>query len=159
VHFPGVDVAIFPPADYEQAGATLIGATQPLPDGETGEICVRGSNVSPGYVGGARGLPRRGEWLYTGDEGVRDAEGRVTFLGLLKPMFTRNGFNVYPREIEQVVRAMPGVTSAMVTAIPDPAKENDILLRVSGDVTAAEVKAWCESRLSAYKQPSVIEMR
>ena len=82
----------------------------------------------------------------------------MTFLGLLKPMFTRNGFNVYPSEVEQVVRAMPGVTAAVVTPIPDPAKENDILLRVSGDVTVVEVKAWCESRLSAYKQPSVIEI-
>jgi len=109
-------------------------------------------------LGGAHGLPRRGEWLCTGDEGVRDSEGRVTFLGLLKPMFTRNGFNVYPREIEQVVGAMPGVTSAIVTPIADPAKENDILLRVSGEVTEADVKRWCEQRLSAYKQPSVISI-
>jgi long-chain acyl-CoA synthetase len=157
VHFPGVDVEIFPPADYEHSVAP-IAAAEPLPDGETGEICVRGSNVSPGYLHGAHGLPRRGEWLYTGDEGVRDEEGRVTFLGLLKPMFTRNGFNVYPREIERVVGTMPGVTRAVVTAIPDPAKENDILLRVSGDVSEADVKRWCEQRLSAYKQPSVIEV-
>jgi long-chain acyl-CoA synthetase len=106
----------------------------------------------------AHGLPRRGEWLYTGDEGVRDDEGRVTFLGLLKPMFTRNGFNVYPREIERVVGAMPGVTKVVCTAIPDPAKENDILLRVNGDVSEADVKRWCEQRLSVYKQPSVVEV-
>jgi long-chain acyl-CoA synthetase len=157
VHFPGVDVAIFPPADYDHSVAPIV-AAEPLPDGETGEICVRGTNVSPGYLHGAHGLPRRGDWLYTGDEGVRDEEGRITFLGLLKPMFTRNGFNVYPREIERVVAAMPGVTRAVVTAIPDPAKENDILLRVSGDVLEADVKRWCEQRLSAYKQPSVVEL-
>ncbi len=155
VHFPGVDVEIFPPADYEHGVAPVV-AEEPLPDGETGEICVRSSSVSPGYLHGAPGLPRRGEWLCTGDEGVRDAQGRVTFLGLLKPMFTRNGFNVYPREIERVVGEMPGVTRVVCTPIPDPAKENDILLRVSGDVSEANVKKWCEGQLSAYKQPTVV---
>ncbi|MEO8335233.1 MAG: AMP-binding protein [bacterium] len=156
VQFPGVEVAIFPPADYEHDIA--MPSADPLPDGESGEICVRGDNVSPGYVGGARGLPRRGEWLHTGDEGLRDADGRVTFLGLLKPMFTRNGFNVYPREIERVVGAMPGVTHVVCSPIPDPAKENDILLRVTGDVSETDVKKWCEQRLSLYKQPTVVEL-
>ena len=53
---------------------------------------------------------------------------------------------------------MPGVTHAEVRPIPDPFKENDILLRVAGSVTEADVKAWCEQRLSAYKQPSEIEI-
>jgi long-chain acyl-CoA synthetase len=156
VSIPGVDVGIFPPADYTQDDVRL-DATAPLADGEQGEICVRGANVSPGYIGGARGLPRRGEWLCTGDLGVRGPDGSVRFLGLLKPMFTRNAFNVYPREIERAVCEMPGVTSAEVLPIPDPFKENGILLRVAGSVTEGDVKAWCEQRLSAYKQPSEIE--
>jgi acyl-CoA synthetase (AMP-forming)/AMP-acid ligase II len=131
----------------------------PLDDGVPGEICVRGENVSAGYVGGSTdGLPRRGDWLCTGDEGVRNADGTVSFLGLLKPMFTRNGFNIYPREIERVVRELAGVRDAEVSAIPDPAKENEIRLRVLGDVSADAVKQWCESRLGAYKQPSVVEI-
>jgi acyl-CoA synthetase (AMP-forming)/AMP-acid ligase II len=73
-------------------------------------------------------------------------------------MFTRTGFNVYPREIERVVGAMPGVESVLADAIPDPVKENDIRLRIRGSVTEVAVKAWCEERLSAYKQPSVIEI-
>ena len=157
--FPGVDVAIMPPAGYS-AGATIAdaGRAAPLADGSPGEICVRGENVSRGYVGGALGLPRRGEWLCTGDEGVRNADGSVTFVGLLKPMFTRNGFNVYPREIERVVGALPGVTRVEVSAIPEPARENDIGVRVRGSVTEAQVREWCESRLSAYKQPTVVEI-
>ena len=153
-----VDVGIFPPARY---GSEAVGAEReasPLEDGTPGEICVRGANVFRGYLGDHRGLPRRGEWLCTGDEGVRDADGSVRFLGLLKPMFTRSGFNVYPRELERVVGAMPGVTHAEVRGLPDPFKENDILLRVRGSVRDAEVKLWCEQRLSAYKQPSVIEI-
>jgi long-chain acyl-CoA synthetase len=73
-------------------------------------------------------------------------------------MFTRNGFNVYPREIERVVGEMPGVRRAEVYAIPEPVREHDIGLRVGGAVTAPDVKLWCEARLSAYKQPSVVDV-
>jgi long-chain acyl-CoA synthetase len=160
VPFPRVDVAIMPPADYFSRGNEVTHtAVELLGDGVPGEICVRGENVSPGYLHGSDpGLPRHGDWLCTGDEGVRNADGTFTFLGLLKPMFTRNGFNVYPREIERVVCELPGVRRAEVSAIPEPSKENDILLRVTGTVTEDEVRAWCERRLSAYKQPSVVEI-
>ena len=154
---PGMDVGIFPPASYGTPALPPDGAPA-LPDGVTGEICVRGASVFRGYVGGRDGLPRRGEWLCTGDEGVRASDGTVTFLGLLKPMFTRNGFNIYPRELERVIGAMPGVEGVAVSAIPEPSKENDIRVQITGGVTEAEVRVWCEERLSAYKQPSVIEM-
>ena len=159
VPFPGVDVAIMPPADHTREDAPAdAGVVAPLADGTRGEICVRGENVSPGYLGGAIGLPRRGEWLCTGDEGVRNADGTVSFVGVLKPMFTRNGFNVYPREIERVVGAMPGVARVEASPIPEPSRENDILLRVWGSVTDPQVREWCESRISAYKQPTTIEI-
>jgi len=73
-------------------------------------------------------------------------------------MFTRNGFNIYPREIERVVRDLPGVRSARVRATPNPMREHDIALDVEGAVTAADVKALCEARLSGYKQPSEINV-
>jgi long-chain acyl-CoA synthetase len=156
VPFPGVDVAIMPPADYP-ATQRDIGNATPLGTGERGEICVRGENVSPGYLHDAVGLPRRGTWLCTGDEGVRNSDGTFRFTGLLKPMFTRNGFNIYPAEIERAVLELPGVTAATARPIPDPSRENDIALHITGSVTEDEVRAWCESRLSAYKQPTVVE--
>jgi long-chain acyl-CoA synthetase len=160
VPFPRVEVEIMPPASYTECDAVdTPSQVAPLDVGMPGEICVRGENVFSGYVGGSRdGLPKRGDWLCTGDAGVRDAGGTIRFLGLLKPMFTRNGFNIYPREIESAVCELPGVRSAEVTPIPDPAKENDIRLRVVGAVTEDEVRSWCGMRLSAYKQPSVIEI-
>ncbi len=144
---PGVDVVVMDPT-----------GTDPLPDGEVGEICVRGGNVSRGYVGGAAGLRLRGEWLSTGDAGMRDATGHFRFRGLIKPMFTRNGFNIYPREIERVVGEMTGVVRASVTAVPNATKENDIVLHVAGDVSVEEVKRWCAERLALYKQPAVIDV-
>ena len=149
VPFPGVAVEIHAPDD---------GAASPLADGVKGEIRVRGENVFAGYVGGRRGgldmVVNR--WLRTGDYGVRHADGTFSFEGLLKPMFTRNGFNIYPRELERVIAEMPGVRSVRVSAAPDPVRENDIVVDVTGDVTADGVKAWCRDRLAAYKQPSVV---
>jgi long-chain acyl-CoA synthetase len=71
-------------------------------------------------------------------------------------MFTRNGFNIYPLEIEQAIRELPGVTTASVTAHPNPQHENDIVLSVTGSVGETEIREWCEQRLSAYKHPTTI---
>jgi long-chain acyl-CoA synthetase len=156
VPFPGVDVAILPPASFP-APAPGLASEPPRPDGEIGEICVRGENVFRGYLHGASGLPRRGDWLCTGDLGVRNADATFTFSGVVKPMFTRSGFNIYPREIERAVLELPGVTQAVVTAIPDAAKEHDIHLRFAGAPSSEDVRRWCAERLSAYKQPGVVE--
>ena len=151
VTWPGVDVDIREP-----------GSDRHCPDGEVGEICVRGETVFAGYVRSAggdhssEGLAVRGGWLRTGDLGVRRDDGTVAFAGLCKSMFTRNGFNIYPRELERAVAELPGVERAAVRALPDPAHDNGIELTVWGAVTEDAVRAWCEERLSAYKQPTTL---
>jgi long-chain acyl-CoA synthetase len=148
VPFPGVRVSIRHP----ESGAAL-------PAGTEGEICVAGPTVFHGYVrGGELGLAVRDGWLYTGDIGVEGPDGTVTFRGVRKPMFTRNGFNIYPRELEQAIGGMPGVVRVEVSGIPEPAREHDIGVRVSGAVSEDAVRAWCRERLAAYKQPSRIEI-
>jgi long-chain acyl-CoA synthetase len=148
IPFPGVEVRIA----EERTGAAVA-------DGAVGEICVRGDNVSPGYVSdGNVGLARRDGWLRTGDRGVRHAGGAVSFAGVLKQMFTRGGFNIFPAEVERAVGELPGVRAVRVRAIPDAIRENEIALAIEGDVTEAEVRAWCAARLSAYKQPGRIEI-
>jgi long-chain acyl-CoA synthetase len=128
-----------------------------MPVGASGEICVSGPFVGPGYVSGnERGLQRVDGWLHTGDRGRMDADGYVTFEGLIKPMFTRNGFNIYPAELMRVIGAMPGVTEVEVSGVPEPSKEHDIDITVHGAVDEAAVKAWCEDRLASYKQPTTI---
>jgi long-chain acyl-CoA synthetase len=147
VPFPGVDVEIHHATSREL-----------LREREEGEIWVRGANVSPGYVNGAAGLDCHGDWLRTGDLGVRNADGTFSFTGLLKPMFTRNGFNIYPAELATAILELPSVRDVRVRPIPDPTRENDIAIDVWGDVTPDEVKRWCEVRLSVYKQPSEISV-
>jgi long-chain acyl-CoA synthetase len=158
VPFPGVRVAI-----------RAEGADGDPADGQPGEICVAGPNVFSGYVNAAgrqaapadpwaAGLRRDGSWLRTGDRGTRNPDGTVSFLGLIKPMFTRNGFNIYPREIERVVGQLPGVRAVGVRAIPDPVRENAIAVDVHGSVTVTDVKHWCDERLAVYKRPSSISV-
>jgi long-chain acyl-CoA synthetase len=156
VPFPGVRVAIR--AEHGDGD---------VDDEQSGEICVAGPNVFAGYVNvparqaappdpWGSGLRRDGPWLRTGDRGARNPDGTVSFLGLIKPMFTRNGFNIYPREIERVVGELPGARSVRVTPIPHPIRDNDIAVDVEGSVTAADVRRWCDERLSVYKRPSSI---
>lgn len=166
VPFPGVRVTIRDAVTNAE-----------LPAGAEGEICIAGSTVFRGYIGevGApgslrpvpaqvratsRGLRTVDGWLHTGDRGVQRTDGYFEFRGLSKPMFTRNGFNVYPAELERVVGAMPGVASVRATGVPDPVKEHEIALDIRGSeaVTDAAVKAWCEPRLAQYKQPGQIRI-
>ena len=154
VPFPGVDVTVREP------GAGRDGLTPELPSGTSGEICVRGDNVFTGYVEpSSHGLAVHDGWLYTGDGGTVNADGAIAFDGVLKPMFTRNGFNIYPAEIERAVMELGGVTGVAVRAIPEPAREHDIGLDVAGTVTADQVRVWCKRRLSGYKQPAEISIR
>jgi len=167
--FPGVQVSI----RDAQSNAEL-------PLGTEGEICVAGATVFRGYIGfgevggpgsmrpvsaaaraASAGLRTVDGWLHTGDRGRLRPDGRIEFTGLIKPMFTRNGFNIYPAEIERVVSAMPGVRQARAYAIPDPARENDIGLEITAaeGVSEADVKHWCEARLAQYKQPSHVTLR
>jgi long-chain acyl-CoA synthetase len=144
--YPGCDVSIRDPR-----------TSAPLPAGTSGEICVAGDTVGPGYVrGGDAGLRRVAGWLHTGDRGRMDADGVVRFEGLVKPMFTRNGFNIYPTELERTIALLDGVRTVAVTGVPDALKEHEIAVAVTGDTTEAAVRAWCEALLSAYKQPGTI---
>ena len=144
--YPGVEVSIRNPGSSAALGA-----------GSSGEICIRGPSVGPGYLlGDDRGLRRDDGWLHSGDQGHIDADGYVTFEGLIKPMFTRSGFNIYPAEVSRAVGAMPGVTRVEVTAVAEPAREHGIELTVHGAVDEATVRTWCEAHLASYKQPSRI---
>ena len=159
VPFPGVEVELRAPIIYDDAGNPRVVERSGSSRADALEICVRGDNVFRGYVsGGAHGLPIRDGWLHTGDLGIRAAGGQIAFAGVTKPMFTRNGFNIYPREIERVVREMPGVQAAIVHAGVDGEREDEIELEVTGHVTEAAVRSWCAERLAVYKQPTAIRV-
>jgi long-chain acyl-CoA synthetase len=122
------------------------------------EILVRGDNVFRGYVsGGENGLQVREGWLYTGDLGTRGASDTIAFSTVLKPMFTRNGFNIYPAELELAIGELSGVDEVFVRAGAPADREREIVVAFRGTATPDEVRAWCAQRLSGYKQPTVID--
>jgi long-chain acyl-CoA synthetase len=147
--FPGVEVTIRDPR-----GAVLAPGAQ-------GEICAEGANVFGGYVGDDGRDPACfwDDAFRTGDLGVAEPDGAVRFRGLLKRMFTRGGFNVYPAEVERALEADPRIAQASVSWHADPVKDNEIVLTVvpaDDGLDEAAVKAICRERLAAYKQPGVV---
>jgi len=132
-----------------------------LPPGEVGEICVEGANVFAGYAGddGRDAALFWDEAFRTGDLGVAEPDGAVRFRGVRKKMFTRAGYNVYPREVERALCADSRIAEVCVTSAPDPVKENEIVLTVvpaGPGLDEPAVKQICRERLAAYKQPGVI---
>jgi long-chain acyl-CoA synthetase len=130
-----------------------------LPPGETGEICVRGGNVMPGYWNqpGETAKVFRGGWLLTGDVGCRDAEGYYYITDRKKDMLLVNGNNVYPREIEEVIYQYPGVKEAAVVGMPDPRRgEQPVAFVVANDGATLDERAllqFLRERLADYKAP------
>jgi long-chain acyl-CoA synthetase len=129
---------------------------------------VRGPQVMAGYwqrpEDTARAMtPCR--HLRTGDIAVADERGELRLLGRRKDLIFVSGFNVYPGEIESVVEQMPGVRACAAVGVPDVlAGEVVKLVLVKADPAStspseADVRAWCELRLSGHKRPRVVEFR
>ena len=134
---------------------------QPVADGERGEICIRGHNIMKGYLGrpDATREALRGGWFHSGDVGIRDANGSYRIVDRVKDMIIRGGFNVYPREIEEVLYAHPAIVEAAVIGIPHESHGEEVkAVIVSRDpkLGAEDVIAYCKERLAAYKYPRVV---
>jgi long-chain acyl-CoA synthetase len=137
---------------------------QPLPDGQDGEIVVRGHNVMKGYYKRPEATAQaiRDGWFHTGDIGRRDARGNFFVVDRLKDMVIRGGFNVYPREIEEVLMTHPAVALVAVIGIPHPVHGEEIkavIVPRPGQVAApGEIIDWCRERMAAYKYPRLVEI-
>ncbi len=133
-----------------------------LPAGEVGEVCVQGPNVMLGYYRNAEETARtiRGGWLHTGDMGRLDGDGFLYIVERKKDLIIRGGFNIYPREVEEVLYAFPHTAEAAVVGAPDPLMGEDVLafvvLKDGARATAEEVMAFCETRLARYKCPKAV---
>jgi long-chain acyl-CoA synthetase len=137
----------------------------PLPPGERGEVIVRGPNVMKGYFGRpeATAEAMRGGWFRTGDIGQFDADGYLSIVDRKKDMILRGGFNVYPREIEEVLMTHPAVALVAVIGVPDPRLGEEIkaviVRRPGAAVTEEDVIAWAREQMAAFKYPRIIEFR
>jgi long-chain acyl-CoA synthetase len=140
---------------------------RPLPAGpdNVGEIVVRGPNVMTCYHGSPEATARAfaGGWFHTGDLGYFDADGYLFIVDRIKDMIIRGGYNVYPREVEEVIYAHPAVAEAAVIGLPDDRLGEEVhavvAVKAGQTVTEAELIEFTRQKLAAYKYPRTVEFR
>jgi long-chain acyl-CoA synthetase len=138
-----------------------------LPRGKDniGEVVTRGLHVMKGYLNKPEATADvfTGDWLHTGDLGYFDEDGFLFIVSRKKELIIRGGYNVYPKEVEDVLHAHPAIAEAAVVGIPDERLGEEVMavvtLRLGGLLQTAELVAYCKERLAAYKYPRVIEFR
>ena len=135
-----------------------------LPPGESGEVLIRGANVTPGYwedpEATAAAIDADG-WLHSGDIGHLDEAGNLKITDRLKDMFIVGGFNVSPAEVEQVLARHPLVSEVAVVGVPDErlgeVPRAYVVRRRGAEGSAEEVVSWARERLANFKVPRSVE--
>lgn len=136
---------------------------RPVPTGEVGEVWVTGPIVMKGYWNRPEATAEaiQDGWLRTGDLGTLDADGDLRIVDRLKELIIRGGYNVYPREVEEVLYEHPDIVEAAVLGVPDPAYGEEVaavvVLRPGAELDAGQLRAWAKERLSAYKVPHLVQ--
>ena len=142
---PGVEVVLVEPDGT------------PVEPGDTGEIVVRGPGIFQGYWNDpdATDEVRTADgWLWTGDGGAFDADGNLFIVDRLKDVIIVSGFNVYPAEVEEVLREHPRVASAAVVGSAHDERGETVAAWVVGDADEASLRSWAEGQLASYKRPT-----
>jgi long-chain acyl-CoA synthetase len=131
--------------------------------GQVGEIAIKGHNVMKGYFGRPEATAEvmRDGWLRTGDLARRDEDGFYYIVDRSKDLIIRGGFNVYPREVEEVLLTHPEVSLAAVVGVPHDSHGEEIkafvILRPGASLTPGELVAWGKERMASYKYPRIVE--
>jgi fatty-acyl-CoA synthase len=136
---------------------------EPLPTGSQGEVCCRGYNVMKGYYkmeeATARTIDRDG-WLHSGDVGMFDEDGYLHITGRLKDMIIRGGENIYPREVEEFLYSMEGVSDVQVVGVPSRKYGEEVgafvILKDGYDYAPEDVRDFCRGKIARYKTPKYV---
>jgi long-chain acyl-CoA synthetase len=135
-----------------------------VPQGETGEVVLRGHNIFAGYLNNpeATAAALVDGWFRSGDLGVKDADGFISIVDRKKDLIIRGGFNVYPREVEEILAGHPGVAQVAVVGTADAQHGEEICAVVvrspeGADLDAETLIAWSRERLGRHKFPRRVE--
>ncbi len=141
----------------------LIDGQKEMPVGESGEIIIKGPQVTSGYykMPEETAIAIRDGWLYTGDIGKMDEDGYFYIVDRKKDMIIAGGYNIYPREIDEVLFEHPKILEACAVGIPDPYRGETVkafvVLKPGETMTAEEVIKYCQEKLAKYKVPKMVE--
>jgi fatty-acyl-CoA synthase len=131
-----------------------------LPRGTPGELCTRGYSVMLGYWGdphATREAIDDGRWMHTGDLATLDDQGYVKIVGRIKDMVLRGGENIFPREVEEFLYTIPGVSDVQVVGVPDAKYGEELMawvkLRPGTQLTGEEIRSYCKGKIATYKIP------
>jgi long-chain acyl-CoA synthetase len=136
-----------------------------VPQGQPGELVMRGPFVMKGYWNrpDATESVMRGGWLHTGDIGTVDQDGYFFIVDRKKDLIIRGGYNVYPRELEEVLYAHPAVREAAVLGVPHDSLGEEVgaavVLKDGASASPDELRAYMKQKVAAYKYPRVIWLR
>ncbi len=154
-----------PLPDVEVCFVDAVTGENSLPPGEIGELLIRAPQVMKCYwerPAETADMVRDG-WLYTGDLGYMDEEGFVFIVDRKKDLIKPSGFQVWPREVEEVIASHPAVDEVGVAGVPDPyqgeAVKAWVVLCKGHQLTVDELRAYCKKKLAAYKVPKHVEFR
>jgi long-chain acyl-CoA synthetase len=157
---PDVDCRVVDPEDERTE----------LPAGQPGELLIRGPQLMKGYhnlaaetANSLRKLPDGHTWLYTGDIVRMDEDGYFFIVDRKKELIKPGGFQVWPREVEEVIASDPRVLEVGVAGVPDPDRGEAVMawivLKPGQQASPSEIQDWCRGRLAPYKVPSRVEFR
>ena len=141
----------------------LVDGTKDMPAGEPGEVIIQGPQVTQGYYKMPEETAKtiRDGWLYTGDIGTMDEEGYFYIVDRKKDMIIAGGFNIYPRDIDEVLFEHPKILEACAIGIPDSYRGETVkafvVLKEGQQMTEDEVKQYCAEKLAKYKVPTQVE--
>jgi long-chain acyl-CoA synthetase len=161
-----------PLPDVEVAIVDAESGTKFLPNGETGEIIVRAPQLMTGYFNNAEETARvlrshsetgPAAWLHTGDLGYMDEDSFLFIVDRQKDLIKTSGYQVWPREVEEVLAAHPSVEEVGVAGVPDNVRGEVvkawIVKRKGTDPSVDELRAYCKQKLAPYKTPAHVEFR
>jgi long-chain acyl-CoA synthetase len=136
-----------------------------VPRGERGEVVMRGHNIMKGYYKRPEATAEafKNGWFHSGDIGIMNAEGNLQIVDRKKDMILRGGYNVYPRELEEVLMTHEAVSLVAVIGVPDDKMGEEVkayIVQKQGfSVTEDEMITWCKTQFAAYKYPRYVEFR
>ncbi len=136
-----------------------------VPRGERGEILIRGNNIMKGYYKRPEATAEafKNGWFHTGDVGIMDEEGNLSIVDRKKDMILRGGYNVYPRELEEIIMTHPAVSLCAVIGVPDEKMGEEVkaylVLKDGQQLSDDDFIAWCKERFAANKYPRYVDFR